>query len=227
MNRTPIGPPSASCCDSTIPSLTDTAPAEAPLRSQSEMDVKYAIRTESPDHVFVAAHALIFGGVSEPPHLHRFRIRTDLTGVPDTAGCVVDFRQVDRILRELCAMLDHRFLTPQDNTSQDNTSQDNTPQDNTPRNRASQKGGTQNVSGGATAQWDDHSTGSGDLGGMGIIENIDLSIPATSAEFLAKWVAESLRDGLRAIGQKPLPTRLRVELEESTGMYGVCELKTS
>jgi 6-pyruvoyltetrahydropterin/6-carboxytetrahydropterin synthase len=59
---------------------------------------------------FAAAHFATFGGECEPLHGHNYEVAAELEGTLAEDSWVIDFRELKTILRELCDVLDHRFL---------------------------------------------------------------------------------------------------------------------
>ena len=147
-------------------------------------NIRHAIRLESPEYAFTASHVLIFSGEPEPVHAHRFVVRIEIEGTLDDTGCVVDFRQVDTILRRLLANWDGCVLLTENNTPERLRLSDDSPH---------------------PVEW----------------KPVRLPILTTSAEHLAEYLAKQLLGALREAGI-PVPNRLRLELEEAPGMYGVC-----
>ena len=66
----------------------------------------------SVEHTFAAAHALRgYKGVCENVHGHNFRVRVTIAGEQLTeTGFLVDFAQVDALVRGVTGRLDHQFL---------------------------------------------------------------------------------------------------------------------
>ena len=66
----------------------------------------------SVEKTFSAAHALRdYHGATEPVHGHNWRVRVTFDGERlDSAGVLVDFVEVRRMLDQVVAHLDHKFL---------------------------------------------------------------------------------------------------------------------
>ena len=66
----------------------------------------------SVEHTFAAAHALRgYGGACENVHGHNFRVRVTIAGERvNEIGFLVDFAQVDSLMRGIAGRLDHQFL---------------------------------------------------------------------------------------------------------------------
>jgi len=65
-----------------------------------------------PDIGFSAAHFSVHQGRSERLHGHNYRVFLRARGSVSEEGTVVDFADLKRALRDLCAMLDERMLVP-------------------------------------------------------------------------------------------------------------------
>ena len=69
----------------------------------------------SVEETFSAGHALRgYKGKCENPHGHNYRVRVNVEGEQlDSIGLLFDFAQLKKILRELIAEVDHKFLNDQ------------------------------------------------------------------------------------------------------------------
>jgi 6-pyruvoyltetrahydropterin/6-carboxytetrahydropterin synthase len=69
----------------------------------------------SVDETFSAGHALRgYKGKCENPHGHNYKVRVTLEGPDlDSIGLLADFTSVKRVLREIVAGVDHKFLNDQ------------------------------------------------------------------------------------------------------------------
>ncbi len=69
----------------------------------------------SVEETFSAGHALRgYKGKCENPHGHNYRVRVNVEGEQlDSIGLLFDFAQLKKILRELIADVDHKFLNDQ------------------------------------------------------------------------------------------------------------------
>jgi 6-pyruvoyltetrahydropterin/6-carboxytetrahydropterin synthase len=69
----------------------------------------------SVEETFSAGHALRgYKGKCENPHGHNYRVRVNVAGENlDSIGLLVDFVHLKKILRELIAGVDHKFLNDQ------------------------------------------------------------------------------------------------------------------
>ncbi|HXH20853.1 MAG TPA: 6-carboxytetrahydropterin synthase [Dehalococcoidia bacterium] len=59
---------------------------------------------------FAAAHFATFGGECEPLHGHSYEAAAEVEGGLSADSWVTDFSGLRRLLREVCAPLDHRFI---------------------------------------------------------------------------------------------------------------------
>jgi 6-pyruvoyltetrahydropterin/6-carboxytetrahydropterin synthase len=69
----------------------------------------------SVDETFSAGHALRgYKGKCENPHGHNYKVRVTLEGAElDSIGLLADFTGIKRVLREIIAGVDHKFLNDQ------------------------------------------------------------------------------------------------------------------
>lgn len=69
----------------------------------------------SVEETFSAGHALRgYKGKCENPHGHNYRVRVNVEGERlDSIGLLFDFTHLKKILRELIADVDHKFLNDQ------------------------------------------------------------------------------------------------------------------
>jgi 6-pyruvoyltetrahydropterin/6-carboxytetrahydropterin synthase len=74
--------------------------------------MKASLELARPDIGFSAAHFSIHQGRSERLHGHNYRVFLRAHGSVSEEGTVVDFADLKRVLRELCAELDERMLVP-------------------------------------------------------------------------------------------------------------------
>ena len=74
----------------------------------------YSIRLDSPDFVFTASHGVRYDdGRLEPLHEHKFRVIATLSGSLNSAGYVVDFHEIARILKDILQTWNHAVLFAQ------------------------------------------------------------------------------------------------------------------
>jgi 6-pyruvoyltetrahydropterin/6-carboxytetrahydropterin synthase len=69
----------------------------------------------SVEETFSAGHALRgYKGKCENPHGHNYRVRVNVEGAElDSIGLLLDFVHLKRVLRELIAGVDHKYLNDQ------------------------------------------------------------------------------------------------------------------
>lgn len=69
----------------------------------------------SVEETFSAGHALRgYRGKCENTHGHNYRVRVNIEGERlDSTGLLIDFSHLKRVLRELIAGVDHKFLNDQ------------------------------------------------------------------------------------------------------------------
>ena len=160
--------------------------------------MSYSIRLEKEQHVFSAAHFITYAGsVCERLHGHNYGVAVEIFGPLDENQYVVDFIAVRDELKKLTDELDHRVLLP----------------DRHPLIEVA-AGDTEVV---ATFTPD---------GRRWIFPRGDcaiLPVANTTAELLARYLAEQLRNALaQRLGFRP--ERMRLAVDENRGQWGVCEL---
>jgi 6-pyruvoyltetrahydropterin/6-carboxytetrahydropterin synthase len=154
---------------------------------------------ESPFHVFVgkeylkfnAAHFISYPGFRERLHGHNYRVAVRIDGDLGGDGYVVDFGMVKQVTRRVCAELDERTILPARSDS------------------------LQIVERGESIEvvCED--------GGRFLFPKDDvalLPIVHSSAEELARYVAERVREGLQRAGARPW-RRLEVSVAETAGQF--------
>ena len=146
---------------------------------------------------FASAHFLIFpDGRREQLHGHNYRLKLELEGSLDEASLVADFIEVKPLVRALCDDLDHRVMLAEYSDAYELCS--------------------------ASGEVEVRLKG----GGRFVFPSDDvvlLPIANTSTERLSQLLGERLRSRLLDL-QLTNITRLRVEVEESGGQSGWCEL---
>jgi len=75
----------------------------------------YAVRVSKDYLVFCAGHFITYGGQCETLHGHNYRVAVSLHGVPDENHYVFDFVTLKRLSQTQCDRLDHRMLLPTEN----------------------------------------------------------------------------------------------------------------
>jgi 6-pyruvoyl tetrahydropterin synthase/QueD family protein len=64
---------------------------------------------------FGAAHFITMGGKCERLHGHNYGVSAVVEGPLGADSYVIDFVALKQVLRDVCEVLDHRFLLPMDN----------------------------------------------------------------------------------------------------------------
>jgi len=157
---------------------------------------KYEVRVTKDYLVFSAAHFITYGaGQCEGLHGHNYRVTATLRGQLTDHGLVYDFVTLKSRLRALVNTLDHHMLLPAEN----------------PALLLGEEG--ENV----TVRFKErfYSFPKQDV--------VLLPISNTTAEMLARWLAEDLRDSL-SHEQATYVTAVAVEVEESVGQSATCWL---
>lgn len=162
------------------------------------MPTSFSVRLAKEHHVFSAAHFITFGGdICERLHGHNYRVAVEVFGSLDENQYVIDFIALRDELRALTDQLDHRMLLPT----------------NHPLIRVS-----------AT----DHEvevvfTPDGRRWVFPRGDCVLLPLANTTAELLADYLGRQLLTAIeRRTGIRP--SRLRIEVDENHGQWGVCEL---
>ena len=158
----------------------------------------YSIRLEKECHVFSAAHFITFAGnICERLHGHNYGVAVEIFGPLDENQYVVDFIAVRDELKKLTDELDHRVLLPDRHPLIQVTADEKE----------------------ATAVFTPD-------GRRWIFPRGDcaiLPVANTTAELLARYLAERLRDALdQRLGLRP--EKIRLAVDENHGQWGVCEL---
>jgi 6-pyruvoyltetrahydropterin/6-carboxytetrahydropterin synthase len=158
----------------------------------------YSIRLEKEQHVFSAAHFITFAGnVCERLHGHNYGVAVEIFGPLDENQYVVDFIAARDELKKLTDELDHRVLLP----------------DRHPLIKV-------------TADEKEVTAVFTPDGRRWIFPRGDcaiLPVANTTAELLAQYLAQRLRDALRQrLGFAP--EKIRLAVDENHGQWGVCEL---
>jgi 6-pyruvoyltetrahydropterin/6-carboxytetrahydropterin synthase len=160
------------------------------------MSEKYQVRVAKQDMVFSAAHFITFNGnICERLHGHNYRVAVEIEGPLDENHYVFDFIAVRDELRVLVAELDHHVLLPTDHPL------------------IKVEAGPLSVE--ATFENRRWVFPRGDC--------VLLPVANTTAELLARYLGHRLLDALeKRAGVRP--ERLRVEVDECNGQWGVCLL---
>lgn len=162
------------------------------------MSPQFSVRLAKELHVFSAAHFITYNGnVCERLHGHNYRVQVEVYGPLDENHYVIDFIALRDELKKITDALDHHMLLPTAH----------------PLIRVQTRG--QEVE--AVFAPD---------GRRWVFPAGDcrlLPLANTTAELLAEYIGVQLRDAIRARTGIEVP-RLRVEVDENHGQWGVCEL---
>lgn len=162
------------------------------------MSETYRIRLDKEHHVFAAAHFITFAGnVCERLHGHNYRVAVEIAGPLDENGYVIDFIAARDELRAITDQLDHRMLLP----------------DRHPLIKVT----TDAIE--ATAIF----TPDGRRWIFPLGDCCILPVANTTAELLARWIGEQLRDRLQA-RLNWQPSWLEVAVDENHGQWGIWTL---
>jgi len=149
---------------------------------------EYRVRVEKDYTVFCAGHFITYDGHEcEPLHGHNYRAAAALEGPLDENAYVFDFTRLKRALKAVVDRLDHRMLLPTKSALV----------------RLAQAGAEVEV----TYRDKRYIFPATDV--------VLLPIPNTTAEMLAWWIAQELRQSLQAL--PPGATAIEVEVDESFG----------
>ena len=72
--------------------------------------MSHLVRLDGDGLSFSAAHFATFDNELEPLHGHNYHLIVEVSGSLTDEAWVLDFGRVKRIVREICAELDHSFL---------------------------------------------------------------------------------------------------------------------
>jgi 6-pyruvoyltetrahydropterin/6-carboxytetrahydropterin synthase len=161
------------------------------------MSEQYRVRVTKDHLVFSAAHFITFNGnICERLHGHNWRVAVEVWGPLDENSYVFDFIALRDATQKLVNELDHRMLLP------------------TAHPKIKVTATEREVS--ATFEerrW--------------VFPREDcvlLPLANTTAELIARWIGQQLRETLRQHpGGKQLLT-LQVEVEENFGQWAICEM---
>ena len=165
-----------------------------PERSMQQRG-QFRVSVSRNDLVFSSAHFITYAGHRcEGLHGHNYRVRVTIDGALDPADKLVfDFLELKRIMRRLCAEIDHLVLLPLEST----------------RIKVMEEGDAVRVSVDGTLKY--------------VFPRADcalLPIANTTVEMLAEMLAGRLRGELRALGAQGI-TAVEMEVEESFGQSAV------
>jgi 6-pyruvoyltetrahydropterin/6-carboxytetrahydropterin synthase len=148
----------------------------------------YRVRIEKDNTVFCAGHFITYDGHEcEPLHGHNYQAAASVEGPLDENSYVLDFTRLKRALRAVVDRLDHRMLLP---------------------TRSALIQVTPSAS-------EVQATYRGKRYVFPLSDVVLLPIPNTTAEMLAWWIVQELRQSLgAALGGA---TAIEVEVDESSG----------
>ncbi len=72
--------------------------------------MSHGVRVERNRLRFAAGHFATFADELEPIHGHNYDVTVEVEGPLTAESWVIDFSQLKRLTREVCATLDHKFL---------------------------------------------------------------------------------------------------------------------
>jgi len=160
------------------------------------MTAQYHVRLTKDFLVFSAAHFITFSGnICERLHGHNYRVAAEVYGPLDENHYVIDFIALRDTLRELVLELDHHVLLPDRHQTIRVVT------------------GEQSVE--ATFEDRRWVFPRGDC--------VILPVENTTAELLARYLGQRLLDALQSrYGVRA--QRVRMEVDECEGQWGICEL---
>ena len=159
-------------------------------------DSQFRVRVTKDHLVFSAAHFITFhGNICERLHGHNWRTAVELTGPLDENSYVFDFIALRDALQQIVNELDHRVLLPTKHPAILVEADDKE----------------------VTATFEER---------RWVFPREDcalLPIENTTAELIARWIGEQLRE---EICHKPecLIETIRIEVEENFGQWAICEM---
>lgn len=177
---------------------------------------RYHVRVANDDLIFSAAHFItVSPGQCERLHGHNYRVAAEVHGRLGESHYVVDFIAVHSMLRSIVAELDHHVLLPTGHPSirvRPNPEESN-PEESSPEESSSEQPDPEQIEVTfGTRRW--------------VFPPEDcrlLPIANTTTELLARLIAGRLLEGLQS-RLRVRPEMVRIEVEESRGLWAVCEL---
>lgn len=175
----------------------------------------YTVRVSKDYLVFCCAHFITYeGGTCERLHGHNYRATAEVEGPLDENNYVFDFIALKHLMRRITDELDHHVLLP---TTSELIKVEAT--DRQVRARFSPSPPPPLPASGERGR------GEGDREWVFPREDVVLlPIANTTAELLARWIAERLTDAL-AREKNFRPTRVKIEVEESFGQLATYECR--
>jgi 6-pyruvoyltetrahydropterin/6-carboxytetrahydropterin synthase len=160
----------------------------------------YSIRFDGDALSFPASHFITFGNPEkvEALHGHNFRVRAEIVGPLGKLGYVVDFLPAYDALKKICDTLSHKILLPA----------------NHPYIKIRPVEDTVNVKL-PPLYWSFPAN-----------DTLVLPLINTTTELLAEYIAKTFNKMLEEYGafeSKTSEYKLKIELEEAPGMWGVYE----
>jgi len=157
--------------------------------------MNHKVRVTKDTLVFSSGHFITFNGDNcERIHGHNYRVAVEVEGPLDENSYVFDFIALRDQTKAICDELDHRMLLPAESPMI-------LLEDDGPNVRARYK----------DRYWS-----------FPRDECVVLPVPNTTAEMLATYIAQRLREAWSALGLA-MPEVLRVEVEECFGQWGSVE----
>ncbi len=157
----------------------------------------YRVRVEKDSLVFSAGHFITWGGGQcERIHGHNYRVAVEVEDDLDENHYVFDFIALRDLTASIVGELDHRMLLPATNPL-----------------ISVEEQGANLVARFAERHWS-----------FPREECVVLPVPNTTAERLADYIGGRLREAFAHRGLKP-PRRLKVEVEENFGQWGMVEME--
>ncbi len=157
---------------------------------------RFRVRVTKDHLVFSAAHFITFNGnICERLHGHNWRTAIEVVGPLDENRYVFDFIALRDSLQQIVNELDHRVLLPTTH----------------PQIRV-QADDREVIATFADRRW--------------VFPREDcvlLPVENTTAEEIALWIAQRLRDVIVAVAKTPIEL-IQVEVEENFGQWAICEL---
>lgn len=158
---------------------------------------RYRVRVTKDHLVFSAAHFITFNGnICERLHGHNWRVAVEVAGPLDENHYVFDFIALRDATQRLVNELDHHMLLPTKHPAIHVTSTENE----------------------VTATFEKR---------RWVFPKEDcvlLPIANTTAELIARWMAEQLKQTIRQHPGGQLLESLRMEVEENFGQWAMCEI---
>lgn len=174
-----------------------TSQQESPGGGFSSPPTSYRVRVTKDHLVFSAAHFITIGEWCERLHGHNWRVAAEVFGPLDQNEFVIDFIALRDHLQAIVGELDHSMLVPQQHPSMTVEVSDEEVQIRFEKRR-----------------W--------------IFPREEcrlLPIRQTTAEAIARWIAEELLGRLGPVAKTA--RLLRVEVEENFGQWASCDLDLS